>query len=133
LSVAELSLHEFLLDQILFLQESLEPWLVPRIVEELLGRERVSPPWTRTSHVLRLWWGGEGQGDGGAISGRSHPWSSISGSLSGGSSSNQGAGPLIVVSGVGHQLILRLGCHDTVHLVCEVLWKGGKVLQSEAT
>jgi hypothetical protein len=103
LSVAELSLHEFLLDQILFLQESLEPWLVPRIVEELLGRERVSPP--GQGHPMSFdcgGGGGEGQGDGGAISGRSHPWSSISGSLGGGSSSNQGAGPLIVVSGVGH-------------------------------
>jgi hypothetical protein len=44
LSIEEQSLREFLLDQILFLQESLEPWLVPRIIEELLGHERVAAP-----------------------------------------------------------------------------------------
>jgi hypothetical protein len=60
LSVAELSLHEFLLDQILFLQESLEPWLVPRIVEELLGRERVSPP--GQGHPMSFDCGGGGGG-----------------------------------------------------------------------
>jgi hypothetical protein len=43
LSVEELSLYEFLLDQILFLQEFLEPSIAPRIVDELLGRDRV---WT---------------------------------------------------------------------------------------
>jgi hypothetical protein len=41
LSVKEKFLHEFLLDQILFLEESLESWIVPSIVEELLGREMV--------------------------------------------------------------------------------------------
>jgi hypothetical protein len=35
---------EFLLDQILFLQESLELSLVPRIVEELQDRELVVAP-----------------------------------------------------------------------------------------
>jgi hypothetical protein len=40
----ELLLHEFLLDQILLLRESLEPCLVPRVVEELLGTKLVSPP-----------------------------------------------------------------------------------------
>jgi hypothetical protein len=44
LSVMELLLHEFLLDQILFLQKSLESWLVPCIVEELLGHVRVAAP-----------------------------------------------------------------------------------------
>jgi hypothetical protein len=44
LSVEELSLHEFLLDQILFLQELLELSLLPRIINELLGRELVAPP-----------------------------------------------------------------------------------------
>jgi hypothetical protein len=44
LSIEEQSLCEFLLDQILFLQESLELWLVPRIIEELLGREKVAGP-----------------------------------------------------------------------------------------
>jgi hypothetical protein len=44
LLIEEQSLHEFLLDQILFLQESLEPWLVPRIIEELLGRGKVAAP-----------------------------------------------------------------------------------------
>jgi hypothetical protein len=44
LSVEEQSLHEFLLDQILFLQELLEPWLVPRTIEELLGCEKVASP-----------------------------------------------------------------------------------------
>jgi hypothetical protein len=38
LSVEEISLREFLLNQILFLQEALEPSLVPHVVEELLGR-----------------------------------------------------------------------------------------------
>jgi hypothetical protein len=37
LSVEELLLREFLLDQMLFLQELLEPSLVPRFIEELLG------------------------------------------------------------------------------------------------
>jgi hypothetical protein len=40
----ELLLHEFLLDQILLLWESLESCLVPRVVEELLGTKLVSPP-----------------------------------------------------------------------------------------
>jgi hypothetical protein len=44
LSVEEVSLHEFLLNQILLLQESLESSLVPHVVEELLGREVVAPP-----------------------------------------------------------------------------------------
>jgi hypothetical protein len=44
LSIEEQSLREFLLDQILFLQESLEPWLVPRTIEELLGYEKVAAP-----------------------------------------------------------------------------------------
>jgi hypothetical protein len=44
LSVAEISFHGFLLDQILFLQESLEPRLVPHVVEELLGRELIASP-----------------------------------------------------------------------------------------
>jgi hypothetical protein len=44
LSVEEQSLPEFLLDQILFLQESLELWLVPRTIEELLGCEKVAAP-----------------------------------------------------------------------------------------
>jgi hypothetical protein len=57
LSVEEVSLHEFLLNQILLLQESLESSLVPHVVEELLGREVVAPPLpqSRTSHVLWLW------------------------------------------------------------------------------
>jgi hypothetical protein len=38
LSVEELSLHEFLLDEILIFQELLELSLVPRIVDELLAR-----------------------------------------------------------------------------------------------
>jgi hypothetical protein len=54
LMVEEVSLREFLLDQILFLQESLEPSLVPHIIEELLGRELVVPlPRSRTSLVLQ--------------------------------------------------------------------------------
>jgi hypothetical protein len=44
LSVEEVSLHEFLLNQILLLQESLESSLVPHVIEELLGREVVAPP-----------------------------------------------------------------------------------------
>jgi hypothetical protein len=44
LSVEEQLLREFLLDQILFLQESLELWLMPCIVEELFGHERVAAP-----------------------------------------------------------------------------------------
>jgi hypothetical protein len=44
LSVEEVLLHEFLLNQILLLQESLESSLVPHVVEELLGREVVAPP-----------------------------------------------------------------------------------------
>jgi hypothetical protein len=44
LSVKKVSLCKFLLDQILFLQESLEPSLVPCIIEALLGRELVVAP-----------------------------------------------------------------------------------------
>jgi hypothetical protein len=44
LSFEEQSLHEFLLDQIIFLQESLESCLVPCVAEELLGRELVIAP-----------------------------------------------------------------------------------------
>jgi hypothetical protein len=44
LSVEELSLWEFLLDQILSLQELLEPSVVPRCVEELLDRGLVASP-----------------------------------------------------------------------------------------
>jgi hypothetical protein len=44
LLVEEVLLHEFLLNQILLLQESLESSLVPHVVEELLGREVVAPP-----------------------------------------------------------------------------------------
>jgi hypothetical protein len=44
LSNEEISLREFLLDQILLLQVSLKPCLVPRIVEELLGTKLVAPP-----------------------------------------------------------------------------------------
>jgi hypothetical protein len=39
----ELSLREFLLDQILLLQESLELFLVPRVIKELLGSKLVVP------------------------------------------------------------------------------------------
>jgi hypothetical protein len=42
--VEELSLREFLLDQILSLQELLESSLVHRCIEELLGRELVASP-----------------------------------------------------------------------------------------
>jgi hypothetical protein len=42
LLVEEPLLREFLLDQIFFLQESLESSLVPRIIEELLGRELIA-------------------------------------------------------------------------------------------
>jgi hypothetical protein len=44
LSIEAQSLCEFLLDQILFLQDSLESWLVPHIIKELLGREMVAAP-----------------------------------------------------------------------------------------
>jgi hypothetical protein len=51
----ELLLCEFLLDQILFLLESLESCLVPRVVEELLGAKLVAPlPRLWTSLVLWL-------------------------------------------------------------------------------
>jgi hypothetical protein len=80
LSGEELSLCEFLLNQILLLRESLEPCLVPRVVEELLGTKLVAPylaqdtpcppavvgkvaegklvaaSRVRTLLVLRLWW-----------------------------------------------------------------------------
>jgi hypothetical protein len=55
LSGEELSLREFLLDQILLLQEFVESCLVPRVVEELLGTKLVPPPRLRTLLVLRLW------------------------------------------------------------------------------
>jgi hypothetical protein len=64
LSIEEQSLCEFLLDQILFLQESLEQWMVPCIVEELLGCEDFPSPlaiwgarWRRCdqSFALRRW------------------------------------------------------------------------------
>jgi hypothetical protein len=38
LPIEEISLRQFLLDQILCLQESLEPSLVPHIIKEILGR-----------------------------------------------------------------------------------------------
>jgi hypothetical protein len=44
LSIEEVSFREFLLDQILLLQESLELSLVPRFVEVLLCRELVVAP-----------------------------------------------------------------------------------------
>jgi hypothetical protein len=44
MSTEELSLREFLLDQLLLLQDSLEPCLVPHIIEELLGAKLVAPP-----------------------------------------------------------------------------------------
>jgi hypothetical protein len=44
LSAEELSLREFLLDQLLLLQDSLEPCLVPRVVKDLLGTKLVAPP-----------------------------------------------------------------------------------------
>jgi hypothetical protein len=51
----ELLLCEFLLDQILFLLESLESCLVPLVVEELLGSKLVAPlPRLWTSLVLWL-------------------------------------------------------------------------------
>jgi hypothetical protein len=40
--VEEPLLREFLLDQFFFLQESLESSLVPRVIEELLGRELIA-------------------------------------------------------------------------------------------
>jgi hypothetical protein len=52
LSVEELSLHEFLLDQILFLQELLDLSLIPRIIDELLGRELPPPPALPPSTVV---------------------------------------------------------------------------------
>jgi hypothetical protein len=56
LSGEELSLHKFLLDQILLLRESLEPCLVPRIVEKLLGTKLVTPSLAQDTLVLWLWW-----------------------------------------------------------------------------
>jgi hypothetical protein len=56
LSIQELLLHEYLHDQILFLQELLEPSLMPRIIDKLLGRELVAPlPRPRPSQVLCRW------------------------------------------------------------------------------
>jgi hypothetical protein len=42
LSVEELSLREFPLNQMLLLQDSSEPYLVPRVVKELLGAKLVT-------------------------------------------------------------------------------------------
>jgi hypothetical protein len=42
--VEEQSLCEFLMDQILFLHEILEPWLVPHIIKDLHSREMVASP-----------------------------------------------------------------------------------------
>jgi hypothetical protein len=44
LSDEELSLREFLLNQMLLLHDSLEPCLVPHVVKELLGARLVTPP-----------------------------------------------------------------------------------------
>jgi hypothetical protein len=56
-SVEELSLREFLLNQILFLQELLEPFLMTCIIDELLGREFVAPiPRPRLPHRWRAGW-----------------------------------------------------------------------------
>jgi hypothetical protein len=44
LLIEEVSLCEFLLDQILLLKESMEPSLVPHVIEELLGTELVIAP-----------------------------------------------------------------------------------------
>jgi hypothetical protein len=44
LLVEELSLHEFLLDQMLLLQDSLESSLLPHVIKELLGAKLVTPP-----------------------------------------------------------------------------------------
>jgi hypothetical protein len=49
LSGEKLLLREFLLDQILLLQESLEPCLVPRVIEELLGSKLAAPPSSKDS------------------------------------------------------------------------------------
>jgi hypothetical protein len=82
LSVEEQSLHEFLLDQILFLQKSLESWLVPRIIKDLLGREMVVAPLLEKEIPSPSAVGGGGQGGGGHL----HPWSSIGGNLGDGGS-----------------------------------------------
>jgi hypothetical protein len=71
LSVKELLLHEFLLDQILFLQESLESCLVPRVIEELLCAKLVAPPPSIVDIPSPLAVGG--QGGGGVSSGCLHP------------------------------------------------------------
>jgi hypothetical protein len=71
LSVEEVSLHEFLLNQILLLQESLESSLVPHVVEELLGREVVAPPPSLSrGHPMSSGYGG--QGGGGVSNGHLH-------------------------------------------------------------
>jgi hypothetical protein len=44
LSAEELSLSEYLLDQMLLLQDSLESCLVPRVIKELLGTRLDAPP-----------------------------------------------------------------------------------------
>jgi hypothetical protein len=103
LSGEELSLREFLLDQIILLRESLEPCLVPRVIEELLGTKMVTPPQLRTLLVLQPGWQGDrgrvgrsprrhslssgygGQGGGGVFSGHLRPSPFIKECLSGGS------------------------------------------------
>jgi hypothetical protein len=44
LSVEDQSICVFLMDQILFLHEILELWLVPHIIKDLLDREMVADP-----------------------------------------------------------------------------------------
>jgi hypothetical protein len=93
---------------------------VARIIEELLGQERVAPLPLDMDIPSPLAVGGkvaEGQFAPIALC-RWEPrwWWFVR--------ANRGIGT-VAVSRANHQVVLRSGRHDTVHLVCNVTWKDG--------